>query len=371
MKPSRWVALTACVVVIGGVQAQQPDPAPPPPAAAHPAKVWIDRALTEAAAIEEREERAEVIGTIAGAAAEAGDRDAYQRAIQTAMAAAKETDELTIGATMWSIAESQARAGDVDAAMATASHAGDPTYVALSYAAVAKALAPRGKAEDFQRVIAAATDAAADLNDPHDQGWALFYITEARLAAADLDGARQSIETCRDAVSRAEGLSAIAARHGVAGQAETGLKLIEQARALLEEARRTTPAEELYLDFGLAKLAEARASCGQLDEALSSLAELADPSPRSLAVVEIARRVAAGGDADKARTLLSEAVKLCQRVEEPYERANNWIEIARAKVDLGADEDLNGWIDGLATSIERAYASLGAANGLIDKHRVK
>jgi tetratricopeptide (TPR) repeat protein len=362
----RRVACFALLCLMLASPAVSQDAAPP-----LGAKFWVDRALAEAGRIEAREERAELLGTIAGAAAEAGDRDGYNRALQLAMAAAKETDELTMGATMWSIAESQARAGDVDAAMMTASGAGDAAYVALAYAGAAKMLAERGRADACARVLEAAAAAVGRITDPFDHGWATYYLVEARLAAGDLDGARALALACGDAISRAESLAAVAVHEARAGQLDQARKTIAQARALIDETRRITPAEELYADFGIAKVAEAEACCGMIEEAVKSLAAVADPSPRAIAVLQLARLHHVQGRADEALAAVTQAVELSNSADDAYERGNNWLDIAHARVMLGMTDDLAKWIDSLPEPTERAFANLGAANGVLELQRGK
>lgn len=337
------------------------------------ARSWVDRAMAEAQRIESRPEQAEALGTIAGAIAELGDRQSYDHAVQMAMAGAKETDQFTLGATMWSIAESQARAGDAAAAVATAEQAGTPVYVALSLAAVADVLAQRGKAEDARRAIEAARQRLAQIDDPYDQSWASHYLAEAHLELGDVAAARATAEACADPMGRAETLAAVAEHLASQGDADAADQAIAQAQAATEQARRQHDSagaapEASHADFALAKLAEAQARLGRFDAARRQLEPVSDASPRAWALARLATALQLAGQGDAAREAAEAADQAVRTIEDPYERAVNWRELAAMQMAVRPGE-VQAWVDAMPTALERAYASLGVADEWLRRDR--
>mgnify|MGYP005851484451 CR=1 FL=1 len=338
---------------------------------ASPAKEWVERAVEEAGRIEPREHRAEAWGMIAGAAAEAGDRELFHRLVMMALATAKETDAFTVGATMWAVAESQARAGDAEAALATASQAGLPVYVALAHAAAAQALAERDQIDPARTAIERGVDALKRLDQPGDVDWATLHLAQAMLAADDMAGARRLAGGCANATSRAEALACIALRLAELGDSQASAAALAEGREQLAAALHGSGERAVYADIAVVHLAEAQAAAGRMDDAEQALGQVSDPAAKAAGLIALARSAYAQRQPELARQWLDEARASNQAVAGAYERAGNWTAYTAARVrsvDAEAGEaSLATWIEGLATPLERAFAYVGVAQGLIER----
>ncbi|HWM14855.1 MAG TPA: LuxR C-terminal-related transcriptional regulator [Gaiellaceae bacterium] len=125
-----------------------------------------------------------------------------------------------------------------------------------------------------------------------------------------------------------------------AGEARRAVELLERRLRQVPAHRRLERAPSLEL------LVRARIARGELDEASSALAELREVERlvgsrplRAFADAAEGMLAAAGGDHERARTLLEDGVDRFERSGAPFEAASAGIELATSLVALGRAED--------------------------------
>jgi ATP/maltotriose-dependent transcriptional regulator MalT len=146
------------------------------------------------------------------------------------------------------------------------------------------------------------------------------------------------------------------------GEARRAVELLERLLRRVPADRRLARAPALEL------LVSARTARGDLDEASSALAELREVERlvgsrplRAFGDVAEGKLAAAGGDHERARTLLEDGVDRFERSGAPFEAARARIELATSLLALGRAHDARREASAAAARLDRLGASAESA----------
>ena len=296
----------------------------------------------------------------------------------------------------------QAAAGDLDAALATASTVPDPGYRAQALVVIAQGRAEAGDAKGTLRAL--------DGLEPSMDVGPLLTLVTAQARAGDLEGSRQTREKlkgrttmgdvafCRGRIEAGDVKGALAAAAAIDGEQARHAVRMTAAHAQLKardlkgalETLAPVPAEARFPSF-LQELARAQAEAKQGEEALKTARSIRDPFARTWALIWAG---SAGGDA----RVLEEARKAADEVPDATgnratllvhiaaaraaagdlpgalemmkaspDAARAAREIAKARARAGEGAATRTWAAGLGAGAVRASALLGAAEGLIER----
>ena len=272
--------------------------------------------------------RDQALFSIAGAQAKAGD-------IQGALAVTRqiETGEESDRA-LSSIAGAQAKAGDIQGALAVTRQIKTYRPRASALAQIAEAQAETGNDRGASRRFSEAVSAAQKISESYDRAGALTQIAEAQTKTGNDRGASRSV---------IEALSA---------------------------ARRSS--ENYQRAWALSSIAVAQAKAGDIQGAVTTTQQIEDDDDRASTLSSIAEAQAEAGDERGAARRFSEALSAVRRISENHERSWPLSSIAEAQARAGdvqgalttthqiEDDDYRAWT---LSSIAEAQAEAGDVPG--------
>jgi tetratricopeptide (TPR) repeat protein len=295
------------------------------------ARQAIDAAVTALREMPDDGTRAGALARIAAAAAAAGDPEAASRIFDEALAVANAGSQ----ALGW-VAEEQAAAGFIDAALATAKRIENRQSQSSALAAVAAAQAAAGN-------IRAALATAATVEDANHQVDALAAIALAQAAAGDVEAARQtsltalvtahSIAITWEATSYFSAMARAVQVQAAIGEIEAALESVDMA----EDAsiRKSLLAFVAAADFVAARIEPSPAALPGFDE----------PLLRALTLAAVARAQQRAGDVQAAQRSGAEALTAAIQIDETAARATLLVGLADTRAGLGD-------VGGLAATLE-------------------
>jgi tetratricopeptide (TPR) repeat protein len=217
--------------------------------------------------------------------------------VEAALATAIEVQDVTHRSeAVASVAAAEAAARDFSAALATAEKIEHPNVLVEAWSGIAKAQAAAGYVAEARDTIARAlaTAKAIPINwEATSYLWAMSHVVEAQAAIGDIEAAIDAVEAIEDDYLRIVLVGQVAAADVVSGQVEGLAATVQGIKRSLARA------------MTLAALAKAKAKLRDLDAArklskaaLSTAAEIGALELRALVLKTIAMTQAHSGDAD-------------------------------------------------------------------------
>ncbi len=286
--------------------------------------------------------------------------------LMRAAATAEGQDDALSSRILSRVGRAYAQLGDFDSARITIANIAEPESRADVYGALArqqiKAHDPRG----YRDSIAKACDAIATL-PPADRAWRYVLLAYEQQDAGDRDGMRltlhmagTSIQHIDDATQRAKAYFDLAIALGRLGDVNVCMEALTKAETALAEA---PPVQRGELDPRSGRYSDvacALAKAGKIESAERVIQRIIAGDDRSVANAALAVAEADAGRLASARDLLegvqmpAARCRLCRRIGESFSHQSEF-------------DHLQAWIATLSTPCDRAYATLGAAEGLLDR----
>jgi hypothetical protein len=266
--------------------------------------------------IPEVDKRANVLGEIAVAQANAGETEAAHLSLDQALQAAQSliAPDKQVAA-LAGIAAAQARAGQVEEGLRTARAIGGPDSQARALVPIAELQAKAGNVE-------AALQTARAINDPKSQARALARIAIIQAQVGKTEAALQTTGAINDPGWRDEALTAVAAAQARAGQVEVAL---QTARSL----------DRYYQARALKAIAMVQAEAGLAEAALQTASAIDLLSQWPGALGAIAAALARAGQAETAKVTLEQALQNTDAINDSYFRVEALVAIAAAHAQAG------------------------------------
>lgn len=288
----------------------------------------FNAALTTAQGIDHAFLRAVAFADVAMVQEEAGQLGAYKSTIELALAATRSIEDGSRSSVLLMIATAQAKAGDFEAALATArgiDNAGGGRAVAL--AAIAEAQIKAGETGAGMSTFDAALAAARSQTDY--RGFTIQQVATAQAKAGKFDAALANARTIDEDNSRANAFSAIAAAQAEAGEFAAALSTIEAALAV---ARRV---DKDSRDLSLWFVAKAQVQARELDAASGTVRGILNAGYRAMAFSEIAAAQWEFGQTVAARSTIDAALAAARAEEFDGARLGALSDIALTQFKAG------------------------------------
>jgi tetratricopeptide (TPR) repeat protein len=288
-------------------------------------------AMETTSGIAEAQHRIRAYCLVAQIGAAAGKSEALKDALEAAKKLAASIDLAQQSEAYETIAEAQARAGEIAAAVETAAHIQDVVPKAQTYAAIATAQARAGHFTEALRT------AGAILEPSNNQLWkarAYCSIAEVEAQVGDIQASKKAFDA----------LKKVAAALGEPySRVEVYCMTAEAQAGVGDRAASKKTAE-------LAKQAGARIPAWDYPEG---------PYARA----KISRAQARAGDVAGAR-------QTAAAIRDKYDRAQAYGEIAEAEARAGQVEGVKAWVETLKEPEEVVAVCLGAVEGLLGEEGI-
>ena len=270
----------------------------------------VDTALTAVSAIEHADlmglfameieaSRAYVLREVAVAQARAGDTEAARETAALAHAAALKIEDDNSRANMLvAVAAAQARAGDIEAARETAASAiKDDDSRVSALAPVVAHLVKAGYIEVAQAGdIEAALATASAIENASSRASALESVAITQVEAGDIEAALVTASAIENAWSRAYALAIVAKAQATAGDIDAARETGAQAHAAALKIEDDNSRANV-----LVRVAAALAQAGDIEAALTAASTIENAMARAPVLVAVAAAQALAGDIEAAR----------------------------------------------------------------------
>jgi len=297
------------------------------------------------------------------------DANAADEFLRMARRCASDQDDATASAILLRVGQVQAARGDYMGARNTADSI--PEFAAQGELYRTLALMQK-KAGDMAGYLDSVTRAreSASRAPGSQQVWLLGLLCHAQAGAHDPFGADQTLHGAIVAAGQmTEATDKVSAWFDVA-EAQAGLREVSQCQKSLARAqealvdlppRPTGPIEQARRQYVAVVLSLARA--GETDLAAELGKQIRAPQ-------DVSAMYWAMADAQSRAGRIKDAQASLAKVQEPMYRAFACRRLAQAYVVRSDAAEMTAWIDGLAVPEERAWAALGAAEGLLGRRVV-
>jgi tetratricopeptide (TPR) repeat protein len=295
------------------------------------AKAITQQAITAAEVIKSTSAKAEALGAVASALAQAGQAD-------QALTVAKAIKDASIRAqALGAVVEALAWAGQAEQALTAAQAIKNASTRAQALTAVVEAFARAGQADQALNAAEQALTAAEAIKDARTGSQAAEAVVEALARAGQAQQALAAAQAIKDAWSRAQALGAVIEAFARAGQAGEAVDAAEQAltaaQAIKDAWARTQALGAVA--SALAQAGQAEQALAAAEQALTAAQAIKDASTRAQALGAVTEVLVRTGQAGKAVGAAERALAAAQEMEDPRPKSDALFALASAFAQAG------------------------------------